>query len=165
MANGPRIIFIAAVDGSGRTGTPGRWHPIGAYDEQSRYGWRLIGANNRELGRSPVTYEGLAAARAMASTVRSRAADLSAVLTNEETDGSWAWRARLGESVVAVAGRTYLRQRECQYNYQQFLLALGSATESLSPLARPRVRLRRLASLPPRAITPESGLPFEPAAP
>lgn len=165
MANGPRIIFIAAADVVGREGISGRWHPVGDYDEQSRYGWRLIGANNRELGRSPVTYGGLAEARGMATAVRSRAIELSHTFTNNETDGSWIWLATLGAMTVAVSGRTYLRQRECHYNYQQFVAALGVAVESLSPTVRPRVRLRRLPPLPPRGARPDNGLPYEPAAP
>jgi hypothetical protein len=170
VANGPRIIFIAARDGAGQAGGAGRWHPVGAYEEQSQYGWRLIGANNRELGRSPSTYDGLAGARAIAASVRERAAELTTVIANQETDGSWAWQARLDGAPVAVSGRTYLRQRECQYNYQQFVLGLASATESLSPLLRPRVRLRRLPTVQgqaPRSLSarPDNGQPLEPAAP
>jgi hypothetical protein len=171
VANGPRIIFVAATDGTGRGGNRGRWHPVGAYDEQSRYGWRLIGANNRELGRSPSTYDGLAEARAIAGTVRARAAELTTLVTNQESDGSWAWQAQLGGAVVAVSGRTYLRQRECQYNYQQFVVGIALAGEILSPLPRPRVRMRRLPTMPGhpshtyRETRPDNGLPFEPAAP
>ena len=164
MANGPRIIYIAATD-IFREGLSGRWHPVGDSGEECRYGWRLIGANNRELGRSPVTYDGLPEARHMATTVRLKAIELSKVFANDDTDGSWIWRASLGSTTVAVSGRTYLRQRECHYNYQQFVAALGVAVESLSPAFRPRVRQRRLPAQPTRAPGRDTGLSFEPAAP
>jgi hypothetical protein len=171
VANGPRMIFVAATDGTANAAGSGRWHPVGQYDEESRYGWRLIGANNRELGRSPRTYEGLAGARAMARLVRESSADLTIVLLNQDTDGTWAWQAQFADAAVAVSGRSYLRQRECQYNYQQFVVGLASAAESLSPLLRPRVRLRRFPTVSGhpagslREPRPDNGLPFEPAAP
>jgi hypothetical protein len=164
VANGPRIIFVPAADVETAKGTPGGWRPAGSDDEAARYGWRLIGANNRELGRSPSTYADLSEARSNASALKSRAFELSEQIENDPKNGSWGWRASLDGAVVAASGRGYQRQRECSYNFRQFVVGLVAAVENLSPVTPLRVRVRRYTTttVPARL---EQNPPFQPAVP
>ena len=44
-----------------------------------------------------------------------------------QATGLWWWQLELDGAPVAVAGRSYRRQRECRYNLDQFLLTWSSA--------------------------------------
>ncbi|MFE7777765.1 hypothetical protein ACFU5O_28475 [Streptomyces sp. NPDC057445] len=109
--------------------------------EEKPVGWRLVGANNRELGRSADTFSGLAECRAAVVRFRAEAAEARVLLTMADTAGSWTWRLEIEGRTVAVAGRSYLRHRECQYNLGQFLAAVPVAqlAEGM-PNRRPRPR-------------------------
>lgn len=90
--------------------------------------WRLLSANNRELGRSAGTFPDLdscvAAVRELVDGIGSAAPSISSV---RERTGTWSWRLTLGERAVATAGRPYLRHRECTYNLAHFLAAVPDA--------------------------------------
>jgi hypothetical protein len=140
------------------------WRPVADEDGTARYGWRLIGANNRELGRGLATFSGLREARLAAGAVRQRSAELREQMDNDPDNGSWGWRASLDGAVAAMSGRRYQRMRECSYNFQQFVVGLATAVENLSPTSPQRIRVRRYVS------TPISGydrrpVPSQPAAP
>ncbi|MEU8758664.1 hypothetical protein [Streptomyces sp. NPDC048659] len=112
--------------------------------EERRFGWRLVGANHRELGRGAQEYADPAECRAALLRLRERVADTRATLATADTaaggTGGWAWRLELDGRPVAVAGRTYQRQRDCQFNLGQFLHALPVAELAEPAPARPRVR-------------------------
>ncbi len=103
-------------------GVPGAW-----------VAWRLLGANNRELGRSPRVFADASAARQAMVELVARRAEVVPTVSSSRSTGLWSWRVDLGADGVAVASRTYQRRRDCQYNLTQFQGALPLAT--LLPLA------------------------------
>lgn len=82
--------------------------------------WRLLGGNNRELGRSAQVFGGLEACHLSALDVQQRVS-LAIPELRSEASGRWTWLLRLDGEPAAVAGRAYLRLRECQYNLAQFI--------------------------------------------
>ncbi|MGW7523312.1 hypothetical protein [Streptomyces sp. NPDC054783] len=103
-------------------------------------GWRLIGANNRELGRCAATFESLAACQAAVNQLRERIADVRPVLAMAHIAGTWTWRVALDGQNVATSGRPYQRHRECQHNLGLFLAALPVAELSSGLVSLPRLR-------------------------
>jgi|GraSoi013_1_20cm_3_1032427.scaffolds.fasta_scaffold13776_2 hypothetical protein len=89
--------------------------------------WRLVGANNRELGRAPAT---VVNAPSCCGAVAWLQAKLPAAVGRVKPTGpanSWTWSVECDGELLAVSGRTYLRQRECQYSLWQFLAAAAVA--------------------------------------
>lgn len=93
--------------------------------ENPRFGWRLLAANRRPLGRGVAASESLADCRATAERVRrdGRDADVSVVTA----DGRWSWRLSTGGTPIAVSVRPYLRRAECLRGLTQFRAALVRA--------------------------------------
>ncbi|MFE6840085.1 hypothetical protein ACFVFI_35325 [Streptomyces sp. NPDC057705] len=113
--------------------------------------WRLVGANNHELGRSPHVHSSLAACCAAVQRLRAEADRVTALVvmspgTGTRTGtgtgaaagagtaagagpgaGAWTWQLTLDEHCVAVAVRTFRRQRECRHSLQLFLSAAAEA--------------------------------------
>jgi hypothetical protein len=91
-------------------------------------GWRLLGANNRELGRGPALFADLESCQA---AVRELAAHIAAatpgITSDADRTGAWNWRLELGGRVVAVSWRSYLRHRECTYSLAHFIDAVPNA--------------------------------------
>ena len=91
-------------------------------------GWRLLGGNNRELGRSPVWYPDVDSCReAVRSLKREIGGVTSAITAAARPGGAWSWRLAVSGTPVAVAGRHYHRQRECAYNLNHFVAAVPDA--------------------------------------
>jgi hypothetical protein len=100
----------------------------GGRDERVAVSWRLLGANNRELGRSPGTFPDLDSCQAaLRDLVEGIAAATPSITSVRDRTGTWNWRLDLGGRAVAVAGRPYLRHRECTYNLAHFLAAVPAA--------------------------------------
>lgn len=89
--------------------------------------WRLLGANNYELGRSALRYEGMDAADAAVEDLLSRFEDLVVSIEATPTSGKWQWRLLVDGAAVATASRAFQRERECRYNLGQFLAVAPSA--------------------------------------
>lgn len=106
--------------------------------------WRLVGSNNHELGRSPSVYRALGACGAAVERLRERigeAVPIVAMSTGAGPRGvggavpggagsgigAWTWHLVLDEQCVAVAVRTFRRQRECRHSLQLFLSATAEA--------------------------------------
>jgi hypothetical protein len=149
----PRFLFVPGVRGAND----------GPHDEGVRangVSWRLLGANNRELGRSAQVYPELASCQRAAMEVRARIAELTTEIRAEQSTGRWHWRLALQGETVAVAGRSYLRLRECRYNLGQFVaLAPGTALAESTEVRRgSSARLRGHAMTLPavQAISPGS---------
>ncbi|MFE5815328.1 hypothetical protein [Streptomyces sp. NPDC056479] len=106
--------------------------------EEQSVGWRLVGSNHRELGRSAESFAGFAECRASVLWLRERIGDAKVLLTTTEAAGGWSWRLEIDGRAAAVAGRLYQRQRDCQYNFGQFLHAVPVAelTEPTPPWPR-----------------------------
>jgi hypothetical protein len=147
-----RFLFVpgVAVSQAASARWPDEWDGVNRYGwtfavgiadrEDSSYGWRLLGPNNRELGRSPGVFRSLDECRAAVAALQADAADADVILTPHETTGLWTWRLDLHGRWVAVAGRAYQRRRECQYNVGQFVLTAPTAHASTGIVARGRMR-------------------------
>jgi hypothetical protein len=84
-------------------------------------GWRLLGSNNRELGRSAGHHDDAEAALVSIEQVRAVAATGDAHIVHEAATGLWAWQlSDLNGRPTAVAGRGFRYERECRYNLEQF---------------------------------------------
>jgi hypothetical protein len=94
-------------------------------------GWRLLGANNRELGRSALAYPDAEDALEAVATVRLLATVGAAHIVHAPTMTPWVWQLENEEGViVATAGRGFRHERECRYNLEQFREAAPSAPAS-----------------------------------
>ncbi|MGW2559876.1 hypothetical protein ACWCXB_11630 [Streptomyces sp. NPDC001514] len=103
-------------------------------------GWRLVGANNRELGRSVEAFGSLAACQAAVGELREKVAGARVLMSMSDAAHSWTWRVEIEGRACAVAGRPYLRHRECQFNLGQFLAAVPVAQLPEGMPNRPRLR-------------------------
>lgn len=83
-------------------------------------GWRLLGGNNRELGRSATVYADKMAAADSVRRVQRAVEVAKAALTLEPGSGNWTWKLDLDGEVIAVSGRGFRRERECRHNLEQF---------------------------------------------
>lgn len=91
--------------------------------------WRLVGANNRELGRAPEPSGGQSATCCEAvARLQARLPTASGRIKLAGTGTTWSWTVEGDGELLAVSGRAYLRQRECQYSLWQFLAAAAVAT-------------------------------------
>ncbi|MGW4730916.1 hypothetical protein ACWEQC_17435 [Streptomyces shenzhenensis] len=131
-----------------------------------------MGSNHRELGRSAESFDGFAECRAAVLRLRERIADAKVLLTTTDLAGGWTWRLVIDGRAAAVTGRSYQRQRDCQYNLGQFLNAVPVA-ELTEPA--PAHRLREAGSATrestggrpaprPAAASPAKPTPNGPAA-
>jgi hypothetical protein len=124
---------FALVIGGNRVGSPGSTWPYGDHvvgepaADGSWFAWRLLGGNNRELGRSAVVHPSATACRDAAARLRDRSSDLASVLATDARQGRWRWRVDDRDGTVAVSSRLYLRQRECTYNLAQFTAGAAGA--------------------------------------
>ncbi|MGW1884825.1 hypothetical protein [Streptomyces sp. NPDC001970] len=120
-------------------------------------GWRLVGANNRELGRGAEAFGSLAECQAAVGELREKVAGARLLMSMSDAASNWTWRVEIEGRVFAVAGRPYLRQRECQFNLNQFLAAVPVAqlAEGMPNLPRQRGGLQR-GPARPRSTRAES---------
>jgi hypothetical protein len=93
-------------------------------------GWRLLGSNNRELGRSAVAYADAEAALGSILRVRDLAVDGEAHIVHDRATGLWAWHLDDDGALVANSGRGFRHERECRYNLEQFRGTAPSAPAS-----------------------------------
>lgn len=87
--------------------------------------WRLIGLNNRELGRSAQAYVDPPSCRAGIGFLRRQLDHLDQRVWCD--GGRWQWRLELNARPVATSGRGYARRREAEFNLAQFLAAAPQA--------------------------------------
>ena len=105
-------------------------------------GWRLLGSNNRELGRSAGHQDDAEAAIASIERVRGVAATGQAHIVHDSSTGLWAWQLTdTGGEPVAVAGRGFRYERECRYNLDQFRAAAPVAPSAGTIPPQPSWRL------------------------
>jgi hypothetical protein len=121
----PRIVLVAG--GRGRT-APTSWphadRLVGAAGADGTwFGWRLLAANNRELGRSPRVHAAAADCLQAAAAMMADLDSLTTAVSADSARGLWRWRLDGAVGAVAVSSRLYLRQRECAYSLRQFLQA------------------------------------------
>lgn len=91
-------------------------------------GWRLLGANNRELGRGPGPFPDLESCQAAVRELVTRIGSATpGIVGDPGHTGAWSWRLDLDGRAVAVSWRTYLRHRECAYSLAHFIDAVPNA--------------------------------------
>ena len=88
--------------------------------------WRLVGPNNREIGRSAQAYVDAAACRAGISFLRRQLDHVEPRVWCDESM-RWLWRLELNGQPVAHSARAYMRRREAVFNLEQFLAAAPTA--------------------------------------
>lgn len=88
--------------------------------------WRLVGSNNREIGRSAQAFTDAAACRTGISFLRRQLAHLDTRISCDENT-RWSWRLELNGQPVAHSARVYMRRREAVFNLEQFLAAAPTA--------------------------------------
>jgi hypothetical protein len=86
-------------------------------------GWRLLGMNNRELGRSAHSFPDAEAAQSAIARLRADLDQSSGHIGHDPASQSWQWRLDGSDGPVAVSGRGFRHERECRYNLEQFLVA------------------------------------------
>jgi hypothetical protein len=115
-------------------------------------GWRVIAANNREMGRGASPAAGVDEAYQALSEVQ-LAFDRTETRFSGDGIGAWAWYILLGSEQVAVSSRAYSRQRECVYSVAQFREQFPTAGVVTSHGLRPRTKVRGPLILPPTSVT------------
>jgi hypothetical protein len=101
-----------------------------ADDDRECISWLLVSSNNRPLGRAAASYPTSEACREEVHRLREQHDQITSIATLTEAGragGQWTWRAELDGETVAVATRTYLRHRECEYSRQKFLEAVPAS--------------------------------------
>ncbi len=89
--------------------------------------WRLLGANNRELGRSVAVFADREACEKAIVTVVEQLPLAAVVIAHENSTGTWTWRLDGSGGALARSARGYARQRECRYGLAVFLELAGQA--------------------------------------
>jgi hypothetical protein len=143
MRAAARFLFVA---GTGRAGdAKPRWPDAdtpwcGDTAPDGRWvAWRLVGPNNRELGRSAATFGDLGRALAAADLVRTHATAFVAEIASTANRG-WSWMLHAADAPVVTSARAFARRQECAYNLHAFLAIVETAELSGSPSARGRFR-------------------------
>lgn len=85
------------------------------------YGWRLIGANNRELGRGARGFDTYQLARRAVGQLKETLGRLTHSSTTNPATGRWGWRFDLDGVAVAVSGRWYERDHDGRIGAAKFL--------------------------------------------
>ena len=136
-----RFLFV-----SGRLSeAPTAWPvPAAMRSGDAWFAWRLVGGNNRELGRSACLFGTLGEAQVSAREASLLGATARPLLAADAATGSWSWRLSVDGRTVAVAARTYRRQRECHYNVAQFAAACEIAATAADVLILPSQRSTRI---------------------
>ena len=98
--------------------------------------WRLVGGNNRVLGRAPGGFVDFESGYAAVLFLRERIDDALPVLGVAADTGGRTWRLEIDNVVVARSARTYLRGRENLYNLTHFLESVPVAELPMPTPAR-----------------------------
>jgi hypothetical protein len=82
--------------------------------------WRLLGANNRELGRGLADFPDEDSCRQAVEWLRTNIERAGSVICRDQPASMWGWRLEIDALPVALSARAYRRQRECLYNLALF---------------------------------------------
>jgi hypothetical protein len=82
-------------------------------------GWRVIGENNRELGRGAGPFWQVDEAYQAADDAQAVLEQTVTCFWADDLRG-WFWNVSLEGEQLAVSGRGYRQQRECSYSVKQF---------------------------------------------
>ncbi len=99
----------------------------GAASGGSWYGWRLIGANNRELGRSALSFGSYQLACRAILQLKEGIGRLVNHSTTDPRTGRWGWRIDLEDDAVAVSSRWYERDHDGRIGAAKFVALTADA--------------------------------------
>ena len=127
----PRFLYVRGtiVDERPLPAWPGFGEPLrgDVAADGSWVAWRMLGRNNHELARSVLVYADVPACTAAARALKEQSG-LAELRIGPATDGGrWVWRVYHEDHDVAIASRSYSRQRECHYSLDQFRASLPEA--------------------------------------
>lgn len=108
----PRVHFVALT---------GSLAPIVAY------GWRLLGSNNRELGRGSTAGSSLAESVELVTALQEALPRASTHHSREVGSSGWRWSLAIDNVEWAHSARDFRRERESHYNAEAFVAALEIA--------------------------------------
>jgi hypothetical protein len=91
------------------------------------YGWRLMGANNRELGRSAMSFLSYPLARAAVTRLQDGCDRLVRHTLVDPASGRWSWRLDLDAVPVAISGRWYEREHDSRLGADTFVRLIADA--------------------------------------
>jgi len=91
------------------------------------YGWRLIGANNRELGRSARSFVSYPQTRWAVRSLQKEHDRLVPRSLADPATGRWSWRVELDNQPVAVSARWYERDHDSRAGVAKFVALLPVA--------------------------------------
>jgi hypothetical protein len=97
---------------------------------RERYGWRLMGANNRELGRHAVSFVSYQGALRAIRHLKRGAGRALPYPTTDPRSGRWGWRIDLDGASVAVSGRWYERDHDARLGAARFVSLIREAAVS-----------------------------------
>lgn len=117
---GPRFLLLTIV---GVPGVGSEGESLGAQG----IGWRLLGPNNRELGRSARVLGSLDDCREQFRLLHDGIGDAVTSCERGSLGLGWWWRLTVKGAPIARAGRLFQRERECQYSVTQFVAAVPVA--------------------------------------
>jgi len=110
--------------------------------------WRLLGGNNRELGRGVLEYPDADACRADVLRILNDAPFLDAAIVRADRS-RWAWRLRRDGVDVVTAGHAFHRRSQCEEALARFVRVAHLAPIN-TPVAVLAQRRRVVSSvLPP----------------
>lgn len=131
----PRVIYVS---GFARAGSaiqwPGGWlePPATAVADGDWSAWRLLGANNRELGRSYFAYPTLLDCHRAVAEVQGGVTRAEPVVTISLRTGLWRWQLNLATGPAVISARSFERRRACEANLAHFCTAIPRAEGALA---------------------------------
>jgi hypothetical protein len=94
------------------------------------YGWRLMGANNREMGRSARSFISYPQTRWAVRQLQKHADRLVRCSLVDPATGRWGWRLDLDNAAVAVSSRWYERDHDSRLGMAKFVALVPQAALS-----------------------------------
>jgi hypothetical protein len=107
-----RVLFVALI-------VPG--------DSRLHYGWRLLGANNRELGRGSNAAKSIDHCAYEASALSDQCASIEYLHRRDQGNDGWTWNGTVNRGEIVHSSRSFRRERESRYNVDAFAEALATA--------------------------------------
>jgi len=91
-----------------------------AHEADRSFGWRLIGSNNRELGRGTQAGDSLDDAIALVHSLQSVIDFGDYVHVRDYGGQGWRWSCTVDYALLARSSRSFRRERESLYNAEAF---------------------------------------------
>jgi hypothetical protein len=88
--------------------------------------WRLLSANNREIGRGVDEYPDAESCRVGVKVLQSIVDELDGIVRRTSSH-EWAWQLRQDGQPIALSGRGFDRLIRCEQGLAQFLRSLRDA--------------------------------------